>query len=158
MIVEKIEQLLAEKFSEPDFADCFVVEIKLEQSEQRLEVYVDSDSGMDFSKCQKISRYLEPFLDEGAWLGPTYVLEVSSPGIERPLKFHRQYHRNIGRTLQINLKEGEPREGVLKTVNPESIILEQEIKFKEGKRNKKEIIQTVIPFEHITKAIVKITF
>lgn len=158
MIVEKIEQLLAEKFSEPDFADCFVVEIKLEQSEQRLEVYVDSDSGMDFSKCQKISRYLEPFLDEGGWLGSTYVLEVSSPGIERPLKFHCQYHRNIGRTLQINLKEGDPREGILKTVNPESIILEQEIKVKEGKRNKKEIIQTVIPFEHITKAIVKITF
>ncbi len=158
MIVEKIEPLLAEKFSEPDFADCFLVDTTFEQATRHLEIFIDSDSGMDFTKCQKISRYLEKFIDEGGWLGESYVLEVSSPGIERPIKFHRQYNRNIGRTLTIELKEGEPREGILRIVNPESIVLESEIKFKEGKRNKKETIQTIIPFEHIVKAVVKITF
>ena len=43
-------------------------------------------------------------------------------------------------------------------MNPESIVLEEEIKWKEGKKNMKGTIQTVIPFEHIVKAVVKLSF
>jgi len=154
---EKIEALLQEKFQEPEFADCFTVEINL-QPENLLEVFVDSDSGMTFEKCQRISRFLEGHLDANLWLGPEYTLEVSSPGITRPLKFIRQYGRNLGRTLEVSLKVGESKTGILKEVNPESIVLEQEIKWKEGKKNMKGIVQTVIPFENISKAIVKISF
>lgn len=149
---------MAEKFLEPEFADFFVVEIKLEQKTNRLEIYLDSDSGIDFTKCQRISRYLETYLDEGGWLGEQYVLEVSSPGVGRPLKFARQYPRNIGRTLEVTLREGEPRKGILHAVNPSGIVLEEEIKIKEGKKNRKELIHTVIPFEHIAKAVVKVSF
>ena len=157
MNTEKIEALLQEKFQEPEFADCFTVEINL-QPGNLLEVFVDSDSGMTFEKCQRISRFLEGHLDTNLWLGAEYTLEVSSPGITRPLKFIRQYGRNLGRTLEVSLKVGESKTGILKEVNPESIVLEQEIKWKEGKKNMKGIVQTVIPFENISKAIVKISF
>lgn len=157
MITEQIEELLQEKFVEPEFADCFVVEVKLETN-KRLEVYIDSDSGITLEKCQRISRFLESHLDTNGWLGEDYALDVSSPGITRPLKFARQYHRNLGRTLEVQLSVGESKTGVLKTVNPESIILEEEIKWKEGKKNMKGTVQTVIPFEHIVKAIVKLSF
>ncbi|AEE51186.1 ribosome maturation factor RimP [Haliscomenobacter hydrossis] len=157
MITEKIEALLQEKYQEPEFADCFTIEIKQEGG-NRLEVFVDSDSGMQFEKCQRISRFLEAHLDTNGWLGEVYTLEVSSPGIERPLKFARQYLRNIGRTFEVRLSAGETKTGVLKAVNPESIVLEEEIKWKEGKKNMKGTVQTVIPFEHIAKAIVKISF
>lgn len=157
MITEQIEELLQEKFAEPEFADCFVVEVKLE-GKKGLEVYVDSDSGITLEKCQRISRFLESHLDTNGWLGEDYSLDVSSPGISRPLKFARQYHRNIGRTLEVQLSAGESKTGVLKTVNPESIILEEEIKWKEGKKNMKGTVQTVISFEHIAKATVKLSF
>lgn len=157
MITDQIEELLQEKFQEPEFADCFTVEIKLEGGKQ-LEVFVDSDSGITLEKCQRIHRYLESHLDANGWLGEDYGLDVSSPGIFRPLKFARQYTRNLGRTLEVQLSEGEGKTGILKTVNPESIVLEEEIKWKEGKKNMKGTIQTVIPFEHIVKAVVKLSF
>lgn len=157
VIEEKIEALLNEKFQEEEFADCFLIEIKMNKGNW-LEVFVDSDSGMDFTKCQRLSRYLEQHIDENNWLGEKYTLEVSSPGIGRPLVFARQYPRNLGRTLEVTLQDGSLKEGTLKTVNPESIILEWEHKYKEGKKTIKEMVQAVIPYAHIQKAVVKISF
>ena len=97
----KIEALLVEKFNDPDFDDCFVVDIIISKG-NRIGVFVDCDSGMTFRKCQMLSRYLEGFIDEEKWFGEKYVLEVSSPGIDRPLKFARQYRNNIGRKFQLS--------------------------------------------------------
>ncbi len=100
-VTERIAQLLDEKYTTDEaFADCFTVDIEIKPG-QKLYVFADSDSGMTFEKCQKLSRYLEQHLDTNGWLGETYVLEVSSPGVMRPLQFARQYPRNIGRTLEV---------------------------------------------------------
>ena len=107
-----IEELLLQKFEHPAFSDCFIVEIKL-ANPNRLEVFVDSDTGISLEKCQKISRYLEQHLEEKKWLSENYTLEVSSPGINRPLKFVRQYKKNIGRTLDITLSDNTIKKGVL---------------------------------------------
>ncbi len=157
VVEERITDLLEEKFQEPDFADCFIIEIKL-HANQKLEVFVDSDSGMNFVKCQKISRYLESFIDEGSWLGEKYTLEVSSPGVERPLKLARQYRNNIGRKLEVKLKDGTVQTGTLIAADEQQITLEEKVRVKEGKRKKTEVVQTAIPFEEIAKAIVKISF
>jgi len=83
-ITERIAQLLEEKYSTDEaFADCFNVEIELKPG-QKLYVFADSDTGMTFEKCQKLSRFLESHLDTNGWLGDKYLLEVSSPGIGRP--------------------------------------------------------------------------
>ena len=157
MITEKIKALLLEKFQEEDYTDCFIVEVAHHQN-NKLEVFIDSDSGITFRKCQRISRFLEQYIDEEAWLGEKYTLEVSSPGIGRPLKFIRQYHRNIGRRVEVNLKDGRTQKGTLIACDETKITTEAMVTTKQGKKKKKEMVQTIIPFEDIAQTKVKITF
>lgn len=142
--------------AEEDFADCFVVDVT--QSATRLEVFVDSDSAMTFRKCQRISRFLEAWLDEEQPLGEKYTLNVSSPGVDRPLKFHRQYVKNLGRTLDVTTTEGEKYKGELKAVEDDHIVLTAKVRRKEGKRKVTVVEDTEITYETIKKAIVKISF
>jgi len=99
---EQIIQLLEEFFQESDLEDCFITELTV--SGGKILVYVDSDTDMGFDKCRKISRYLEKHFDETQVFGEKYTLEVSSPGIGRPLKFKRQYIKNVGRKVEVTLK------------------------------------------------------
>lgn len=154
----RISDLLDQKFEEAEFADCYLIDIQLGTKGNKLEVFIDSDSGVTFEKCQKISRYLEAHLDEGKWLGEDYTLEVSSPGISRPLKLPRQYRKNIGRTVEVITKAGNKKEGKLIEATDFAATIEEIIITKEGKKKKKEIVQTIIPFDEIKKAVIKIQF
>ncbi len=156
MIEQTIPQLLAEKFQEPEFDDFFLVDLKLGIN-NKLEVFVDSDSQVTFEKCRKISRFLEEHIDREGWLSEKYVLEVSSPGISRPLKFLRQYHKNIGRKVEVSTEEGK-QVGKLIAVTDENVTLEWVEKKKVGKKRVKETVQAEIPVAQITKTIVKISF
>jgi ribosome maturation factor RimP len=157
VISAQLTQLLETKFQEEEFADCFIIEIKSLQN-KRVEIYVDSDSGITFKKCQLLSRYLEAEIDEKGWLGEKYTLEVSSPGITRPLKFARQYPRNIGRKLEVKQLEGETKIGTLIEVDEKQITLESKQRIKEGKKKKTIVVQDIIPFDNIKETKVKITF
>jgi len=156
-MVDQVTTMLDEYFTtEEDFADCFVVDVT--QSATRLEVFIDSDSGMTFRKCQRISRFLEAWLDEEQPLGDKYTLNVSSPGVDRPLKFQRQYAKNQGRTLEVTTTEGEKFKGELKTVADDGIVLTAKVRRKEGKRKVTVVEDTEISYDAIKKAIVKISF
>ena len=157
MVTQKIIDLLEKKFKEQEFEDCFLVDANLNVN-NKLEIFVDADSGITFEKCRKLSRYLEQYIDEEQWLGEKYTLEVSSPGISRPLKFIRQYQKNIGRKLEVDLEDGSKKTAQLIGVKNGSIILEEKVRIKEGKKKRTEIVQTTIPFETINKAIVKVSF
>ncbi len=156
-VEDKITSLLEEKFREDAFSDCFLVDLKL-HANNKLEVFLDSDFGISFEQCQKISRYLEEYLDEERWLGEKYVLEVSSPGVSRPLMLQRQYPKNVGRKVEVKLKDGGKRTGILKDVEEDRIVLEEKVRVKEGKRKKTELVETEIDFNSIAETKVKITF
>ena len=156
-IEEKINHLLAEKFQEEDFKDFFLVGIELHKN-NKLDVFVDSDSGLALDKCRQISRYLEGYLDEEKWLGEKYTLEVSSPGLTRPLKLKRQYKKNIGRSLEITLSDGSVKTAELKEVNEQGIKVEEWVVVKEGKKKKKMMVESDLLFENIKKALVVISF
>lgn len=157
-LLERITQLLDEKYATDEaFADCFTVELELKPG-NKLNVFADSDSGMTFEKCQKISRYLESFLDTHGWLGDKYVLEVSSPGIGRPLKFARQYRNNIGRTIAVTLNDKTQLTGTLSAADDMQIVLTQKVIEKEGNKKKEVHVDTPVPFDKIEKTIVKIAF
>ena len=157
-VTEKIAQLLEEKYTTDEaFADCFTVEIELKPG-QKLYVFADSDTGMSFEKCQKLSRYLEAHLDANGWLGEAYLLEVSSPGISRPLKFPRQYKRNIGRTLSVTTTEKVQQEGILQSADDQHIVLSRTVIEKIEKKKFEQTIETILPYENIEKAIVKLAF
>jgi len=156
--LDRIAQLLEEKYATDEaFADCFTVDIELKPG-NKLNVFADSDSGMTFEKCQKISRYLESFLDTNGWLGDKYVLEVSSPGVGRPLKFARQYRNNIGRAVVVTLSDKTQLTGTLSAADDVQIVLTQKVIEKEGNKKKEVQVETPVPFEKIEKTIVKISF
>lgn len=156
MVERKIEKLLLEKFKEEEYSDCFIIEVM--QNNKKLQIFIDSDSNIDFTKCRKISRYLEEYIDENNWLGEKYILEVSSPGIDRPLKFPRQYKKNIGRRLELLTMDDEKVSGTLLETSEEGIVLEYKVRIKEGKKKRTEIVQQAIAFEDIKKAMIKFSF
>lgn len=159
MVEQKISLLLTEKFQEEPFKDCFLVEIKL-HANNKLEVFIDCDSGLPLSMCQKISRFLEGHLDNEQWLGEKYIIEVSSPGISRPLSFYRQYKKNIGRKLVIKfIEEGKKKkEGILVDANENACFLEEKKTVKEGKKKKRTLEIVEIPYTTIKKAVIKPAF
>ena len=156
MLESKIEDLLLLKFQEPEFTDCFVIEISIDK--KKVEVILDADEGIKLNQCQRISRHVENWLDTELPLGEEYTIEVSSPGVSRPLVYLRQYPQHIGRTLEVVDTEGVMTEGELKSIENGQILLAFEQITKEGKKKIKENIQRTIPFENIKKAIVKLKF
>jgi ribosome maturation factor RimP len=153
----KINDLLDEKFAEPAFADCFLIELKLHPN-NKLEIFLDSDTGLTLERCQQISRYLEAYLDESGLLGEKYTLEVSSPGVSRPLQLIRQYPKHIGRKLKVKLKDNREIEGVLEAANEQSITLESKVVEKDGKKKKRLKVSTEVPFDDIREALVQVSF
>lgn len=158
-LIDRIALLLEEKYTTDEaFADCFTVEID-HRVPTRLNVFIDSDSGMTFEKCKRLSRYLEEHLDSKGWLGEKYVLEVSSPGIERPLKFPRQYRNNLGRTFTVTLTDKTVKTGLLKAADDAQIVLEVTTIERDEKKKKIEVTtDTVLPYDQIETALVKIVF
>lgn len=159
MIAEKTRDLLEQKYTEPDYQDCFTVEVNYNPASKKLQVFVDSDSGMNFQKCQRLSRYLESFIDEENWLGEKYTLEVSSPGVDRPLVLPRQFKKNIGRRLEVAVREEQKKyKGELVEASESGIVLAFEQTQKQGKKKIKTDVRLDIPYEQIEKAVVKISF
>ncbi len=100
--------------------DMFIVGITI-NSGNAIAVTVDSETGIDIDKCVEISRHIEKNLDRNA---EDFSLEVSSPGLDAPLKIPRQFYKNIGRKIEVIALNGERKEGILKAVNKEGFELE----------------------------------
>ncbi len=127
LITENIQQMVSAII---DGSDIFLVDVVLrgERSSKVIEVYVDTDKGISLEECSRISRELSVKLDETDVITGRYRLDVSSPGLDRPLKLRRQYEKNIGRMCRVTAEEnGEKitREGILDTVSAESIQLQK---------------------------------
>jgi ribosome maturation factor RimP len=151
-LVEEIRNLAVQNLS----ADKFVVEILVSEKKipKRVMVIIDGDNGITIDNCAELSRSLAKQLDERALLGEdNYLLEVSTPGLDHPLKLKRQYYKNIGRGLKIKRLDT-VTEGKLTSVSDDKIILAQEI----GTGKKKEIQNIEIPFSEIDKAFVMVSF
>ncbi len=158
MVVEqKIAELLTAKFEEEAFQDCFLVEVKLRPG-NKLEVFIDNDNGVTHQLCQQISRLLEEVLDNEGWLGDRYTLEVSSPGLDAPLRLKRQYFKNVGRNVRVELTNGTSHQGLLCEVTENYILLSQQTTAKKGKQKVEQTRETLIPFDQIRKTTVLIQF
>ncbi len=116
-------------------------------------VLLDGDEGITIDHCAEVSRSLSKVLDETPVLTDHYTLEVSTPGIDHPLKLKRQYVKNVGRNLRIKLSD-KAIEGKLTEVKEDVIVLTQEI----GSGKKKESVTVEVPFSGIEKAFVLVSF
>lgn len=153
---EEIQKLLEGYFAEGELQDCFVTEIKV--SGNKIVVYADSDTVMGFDRCRKISRFLEAHFDETQVFGEKYTLDVSTPGIGTPLKYKRQYVKNIGRNVEVVLEEDQKVKGKLTEVTEDGIQVEYEITEKQGKKKIKKTVLQEIGDQEIKKIIVKVSF
>lgn len=99
-----IEPLVAREGAE-------LVDVEVAGSRKRpvVRVYVDRPGGVGVDDCARISRLLEAGLETAAAVPETYVLEVSSPGLDRPLRERRHYERIVGRDVEVRLFA--PRDG-----------------------------------------------
>lgn len=97
-VLEIVEPIIAEK--ELELAD---LEFVKEGPNWYLRVYIDKEGGVTIEDCEMVSRVLEKKLDEKDPIEQAYILEVSSPGIDRPLKKPEHFQKYIGEVIDIKL-------------------------------------------------------
>lgn len=133
----------------------FVVDVKVPSGKHagKVLVIIDGDEGVSIDDCAEVSRKLSKALDETEWSERHYVLEVSTPGLDQPLRSVRQYRKNIGRNLKVKTHDAS-LEGMLREVDDIGIVIEETL----GGGKKKETKEVRIPFDVIEKALVLISF
>ena len=66
-----------------------------------LRAYIDKPGGISIDDCEKVSRKLSDILDEKDYIDDSYIMEVSSPGLGRPLKKDKDFRRSLGKEVEI---------------------------------------------------------
>jgi ribosome maturation factor RimP len=134
--------------------DYFLVEVKIKPT-NNVKVFLDGDSGIPIGKCAEYNRALYKLLEEsGLFPADDFSLEVSSPGLDEPLKLARQYKKNIGRDVEVTTTDGNKVEGRLLSADGSVILVEEE----KGKNKKKQIILHTIPSNDIKSTKIQIKF
>ncbi|GAA4097258.1 ribosome maturation factor RimP [Streptomyces hundungensis] len=135
--------------------DLDLEEIEVSRAGRRrvLRIVVDSDDGVELDACAELSRAVSAALDESDAMGEDeYVLEVTSPGAERPLTEPRHYRRATGRLARLQLHDGS--EVVARIVEADEEGIDAEVP---GVKGRKPTARR-IAFAEITKARVEIEF
>ncbi len=137
--------------------DIFMVSMDWNSSTQKMVVYVDSDEDLPLEKCQAISRHIERALDTSGIIGLSYTLEVSSPGLDRPLTHERQFTKNIGRIVRMKLVGDTERVGRLTAYENGTLTLEPEKRF--GKKGQVKYGDPIkIDLDDVVETFVEIRF
>jgi ribosome maturation factor RimP len=154
LTIEKVSRLVEEKIKG---SQMYLVDVKISAT-NKITVEIDSDSGISIQDCVEVSRFVEQNLDREE---EDFELQVSSPGLSQAFKIFRQYNKNIGKNVEVLLKNGEKLEGALLSAKEdEGIVLEIEERIKDEKTKKKKTIRKVhsLDFEQIKETKIVISF
>ncbi|NCI45065.1 ribosome maturation factor RimP [Sediminibacterium soli] len=151
-VLQQVEQLLEQVLA--DEQGYFLVSMRVKPT-NNLKVFLDGDNGITIEKCVQVNRKLYKLIEEsGMFPTDDFSLEVSSPGVDEPLKMHRQYVKNTGRDVEVVFADDTRKEGKLIAVTENDILLEHT----EGKGKKAVTQQALIPFSNIKSTTVQIKF
>jgi|SRR5688572_4011854 len=150
--IEEIKSIITSKVTDPSLFLVDVI-IKGHKGPQKVLIVIDGDRGVTIDDCANLSRELSKTFDDAQFFDESYMLEVSTPGLDQPLKLKRQYFKNIGRRVRVVTKPQE-EEGKLIAVTDEQLQLEKEIG--EGKQKEMKVVE--IPFRDIEKTFVLVSF
>lgn len=151
-VVQKVEKEIQDILS--GNLEHFLVEIRIKPT-NNIKVFIDGDNGIGIDDLVKYNRALYKVLEEwGGFPEGDFSLELSSPGLDEPLKMMRQYRKNINRFVEVVTADDRKIEGKLVHVT-ESEISVEEIK---GKGKKAETIVHKVPFQDIKSTQVQIKF
>lgn len=147
-LTARVNELIA---AEPDL---FLVEIKIKPT-SNIKVFIDGDQGVSIDRLIYYNRKLYKQLEEsGMFPNGDFSLEVSSPGLDEPLKMHRQYIKNIGRGIEVITADGVKKEGKLVSAAEHELIIEEITR----KGKKTEVKEHTIPFDQIKTTKIQIKF
>lgn len=132
----------------------FLVEVRIKPT-NNVKVFIDADKGVILSELIDYNRKLYKKLEEsGLFPNGDFSLEVSSPGLDEPLKLFRQYKKNTGRFVDITMNDGSKKEGKLIEAAEDGVIIETET----GKGKKKETKQESVLFDQIKNTKIQVKF
>ena len=132
----------------------FLVEVRIKPT-NNIKLFIDGDEGVILSDLITYNRKLYKLLEEsGMYPDGDFSLEVSSPGLDEPLKLFRQYKKNIGRYVDVAMNDGSHIEGKLLETTEDGIVVETE----SGKGKKKITKQESILFDQIKQTKIQIKF
>lgn len=151
-LIKAVEQRVEAMIGEDP--GLFLVEVRIKPT-NNIKVFIDGDQGISIEKLVQYNRRLYRQLEEGSVVpGGDFSLEVSSPGLDEPLKLKRQYRKNIGRFVEVLENEGDKKEGKLVDASDNEIVIETIT----GKGKKIETVQTTISFDNIKTTKIQIKF
>jgi len=146
--VRNVTKELIDPILEEQDLELFDIEYVKEGPDWYLRVYIDKEGGVDIEECERVSRMLSDKLDERDLIKGTYFLEVSSPGVERPLKTREDFEKNINKnifvTLYVHIESEKEYEGILKDFKNDIATIEHQV------MSKKKLVD--IPYDKIAKA------
>lgn len=122
-IREKLQELLI-PIAESSGAFVVDVAVRNERGGKLIQAFVDTDKGVTIDQCAEISREFARHLDQSNLIRTSYRLEVSSPGIDKPIRLLRQYNKNVGRRFKVAYEGIDPQRpfvGTLKDVKGEEL-------------------------------------
>jgi len=143
----KIEGLIADP-------KHFLVDVRIKPT-NNIKVFLDGDEGLPLSALVDYNRKLYKELEEsGMFPDGNFSLEVSSAGVDEPLKLQRQYVKNVGRFVEVTLSDATKKEGKLLGATEDGFVIETE----SGKGKKKEVKQETILYSDIKTTKVQVKF
>ena len=152
-IAQKIRKAAENLLSEGPF---FVLDVTVSSTKTgRIRMVIDGDRGVTIDDCAEISRELNQRID-GLGVLEDYNLEITTPGVDQPLKSERQFPKHIGRELKVELNDGRTVKGRLKAITADGIQLEEEVKKVKGKPEPATL--TEFSFKDIKKTFVLVSF
>lgn len=159
-VESRITQVVEEILQQKDDQSLFLVDVFVSSAKnsQKVLVHLDGDEGVSIDACAEISRRLAGIIEEEDLISGSFTLEVSSPGLDLPLKLLRQYHKNIGRRVKVLTHDDKTLKGMLKEVSDQQIIMLEEPGGKATKKKKDNTKEVIIPFEEIKKTNVLASF
>jgi ribosome maturation factor RimP len=143
--IVRISNEIAEKLN------FFVIDINFRGDNRKkiIEVYVDAEKNIDADNLAEISREINSIIEEQNIIQQAYRLDVSTPGVDRPLKFLKQFPKHINRNFEVTYKTGDET----RTITGKLLSVEkEELTFLSDKK------EVLIEFKNITTAKVIISF
>lgn len=126
---QRTEQLILPIIEANNF-ELVDVEYVREGNNWYLRAYIDKEGGIQIDDCELVSRALSDLLDKEDFIKEAYILEVSSPGLGRPLKKDKDFERSMGEAVEIKLYKARNKqkefEGILKGYTKETVTIESE--------------------------------
>ena len=139
---EKIEKLVEPKIVNLGY-ELYDVQYVKEGKDYFLRIFIDNSNGISLEDCEKVNNAITDLLDDANYIKQQYLLEVSSPGLERPLKKEKDFERFVGKKIKIisknKIQDSRNVEGYLVKFENEVVFLDidnevYEIRFEDIKK------------------------